>query len=132
VTAPAQQASEAAWPESLDALVAAAAHHRLLLENEYVRVLETLIPPGGRTAVHTHRWRSVQYVCSWSDFLRRDGDGNVVLDTRTMRAPEAGAALWSEPLPPHSVENIGSADLRVVVVEIKPHDLSSAGVPSHS
>ena len=123
MTSDATQPGEGPWPEALDALVAAAAHHRLLLENEYARVLETVIPPGEQTAVHTHRWRSVQYVLSWSDFIRRDGEGAVVLDSRTMPAPEAGTALWSEPLAPHSVENIGSKDLRVLVVEIKRHSV---------
>jgi quercetin dioxygenase-like cupin family protein len=43
------------WPDALDALIAALEHHTLLLENERVRVLETHIPPGAVTAVHTHR-----------------------------------------------------------------------------
>ena len=108
-----------AWPAALDALAAAAAHHRLLLENEHVRVIETVIPPGDRTADHTHRWPSVQYICSWSDFIRRDGNSHVMLDTRTAIAPEVGAVLWSKPYPVHSVENIGTAELRVIAVEIK-------------
>ena len=54
------------WPESLDARVAAPDHHTLLLENERVRVLVTLIPPGDSTPVHTHRWPSLYYFFSWS------------------------------------------------------------------
>jgi hypothetical protein len=73
--------------ERLDALVAAPEHHHLLIENEHVRVLETLIAAGQRTAVHTHRWPSVQYVVSSSDFVRRDGDGTVIVDTRTGSGP---------------------------------------------
>ena len=107
------------WPDSLDALVAAPEHHRLLMENDHVRVLETLIPPGERTAVHTHRWRSVQYCCCFSDFIRRDQAGNIMVDSRTITAPTIGTALWSEPYPPHSVENTGNADIRFLVVEIK-------------
>ena len=125
---PAEQWNKERWPESLDALTAAPAHHRLLLENEWVRVLETVIHPGDRTAVHTHRWRAVQYVCSWSDLIRRDGAGNVLLDSRTVQAPDVGAALWSEPLLPHSVENIGDHELRVLVVEIKTPDKQAHGV----
>ncbi|MGH9649423.1 MAG: hypothetical protein ACRD3A_10265 [Terriglobales bacterium] len=120
---PVRRQRDPGWPDSLDALAAAPANHRLLLENEHARVLETVIPPGARTPAHTHRWPSVQYLCSWSDFLRRDHDGKVVLDTRALPAPQLGAALWSEPLPLHSVENIGAAELRVVVVEIKPTHL---------
>jgi hypothetical protein len=58
-------------------------------------------------------------VCSWSDFIRRDGVGNIIFDSRTGGAPEVGTALWSEPYPVHSVENVGSSELRVIAVEIK-------------
>jgi hypothetical protein len=108
------------WPEELDALAAAPEHHALLLENERVRVLETHIPPGETTAVHTHRWPNVQYLVSSTDFIRRDGKGEVVFDTRTSaRKTEAHATLWSEPLPPHSIENVGTEGLRVIMVELK-------------
>lgn len=108
------------WPEELDALVAAPEHHSLLLENERVRVLETLIPPGETTAVHTHRWPNVQYVVSNTDFIRRDGEGAVLLDTRSASGHgEAHPTHWSGPLPPHSIENVGERDLRVIMVELK-------------
>jgi hypothetical protein len=67
------------WPDSLDALSAAPRRHTLLLEKEHVRVLETRIPPGDRAPVHTHRWPSVLYVFSWSDFPRRDEAGTLLL-----------------------------------------------------
>ena len=107
------------WPESLDALTAAPQHHRLLLENDRVRVLEALIPPGERTPVHTHRWPATQYVVSFSHFVRRDAQGSITLDSRSHTPLTAGMVLWSEPLPPHSAENVGTSDLRVIVVEIK-------------
>jgi quercetin dioxygenase-like cupin family protein len=108
------------WPDSLDALVAAPKHHTLLLENESVRVLDTRIPPGEVTPIHTHRWPSVLYVLSWDDFVRRDGGGNVMLDTRvTPKNIEASTAMWYPPLPPHSLENVGTTEIHVVSVEIK-------------
>jgi hypothetical protein len=107
------------WPDELDALVAAAEHHTLVLENERVRVLETRIAAGETTAVHTHRWPNVQHVLSSSEFVRRDDRGAILLDTRTAGPPEAGATLWSEPLPPHSIENVGETDLHVIMVELK-------------
>ena len=48
--------SDTNWPPELDALIAAPKQHRLLLENDRVRVLDTEIAPGDRTPVHTHRW----------------------------------------------------------------------------
>jgi catechol 2,3-dioxygenase-like lactoylglutathione lyase family enzyme len=108
------------WPDELDALAAAPGNHLRLLENERVRVLETVIAVGTSTAVHTHRWPCVEYIVSATDILRRDGDGKVLLDTRHGGdALQAGEARWGEPLPPHSVENVGDAELRVVMVELK-------------
>ena len=108
------------WPDELDALLAASGHHHLLLDNEHVRVLETVIPAGETTAVHTHRWANVQYVVSGADFVRRDGDGKVTLDTRDGSGPPRPAtALWSDAMPPHSLENVDDADLCVIMVELK-------------
>ncbi len=108
------------WPEELDAMTAAPEHHKLLLENESVRVLDTCIPPGERTAVHTHKWPATYYVISWSDFIRYDDKGNVMLDSRNLnKALSPGTAMWSEPLIPHSLENCGTQDIRVISVEIK-------------
>ena len=109
-----------AWPESLDALVAAPRHHRVLLENDRVRVLDTRISPGDTVPLHTHRWPAVNHVMRWSDFVRRDADCRVLVDTRG-RPPPASLpmVIWSEPLLPHTLENVGDTDLHVVSIETK-------------
>lgn len=104
----------------LDAMTAAPDHHEILMENDQVRVLDTRLASGERTPVHTHRWPATLYLMSWSDFLRRDADGNVIVDSRNWdRQPAPGEALWLPPLPPHSVENIGQSELRLIAVELK-------------
>ena len=108
------------WPAELDALIAAPEHHTLLFENERIRVLETRIPPGERTAVHTHCWPSSIYVKSGTPFIRYDGDGQVLVDSQKAGVTlESGMAAWSGPLPPHSLENVGATVLNVISVEIK-------------
>ena len=108
------------WPPHLDALTAAPEHHTLLFENDIVRVLDTLIPPGGQTAVHTHCWPAALYILSWSPFIRRDALGQITVDSRTDASlTNPPQALWSEALPPHSLENVGSSDLHVISVETK-------------
>ncbi|MBV4357596.1 cupin domain-containing protein [Pinibacter aurantiacus] len=108
------------YPDSLDALIAAPQHHKLLFENEFVRVLDTLIPPGETTAIHTHRYPASTYILSWSDFVRFDDNGNVMLDTRTLaKKPGPGAANWVEALPPHALQNVGTQDMHVISVEQK-------------
>jgi mannose-6-phosphate isomerase-like protein (cupin superfamily) len=104
----------------LDAMTVARDHHTVLHENDRVRVLDTRLGAGGRTPVHSHQWPSVLYVPSWSDFVRYDPEGNVVMDSRSMTSrPAVGAALWSPPLAPHSVANIGDSDLHIIGVELK-------------
>lgn len=108
------------WPADLDALVAAPAQHRLVLENERVRVLDTRIAPGEQTPVHTHQWPAVHHVITWSAFVRRDHTGAVLLDTRAAAVAAApGAVLWGEALGPHTLENVGQEPLHIVSVEIK-------------
>jgi hypothetical protein len=85
-----------------------------------VRVLETRIAPGELVPVHTHRWPSVLYVLSWSDFIRRDASGSIVLDSRAAPALAVPpSVLWSEALPPHSLENVGVTEIRIISVELK-------------
>jgi mannose-6-phosphate isomerase-like protein (cupin superfamily) len=109
--------SDVGWPAELDALIAAPNHHRLLLENEHVRVLDTEIKPGEKTPLHTHRWPAVHYIISWSDFVRRDSSGATMVDTRGRET--ASGALWGSPLGPHTLENVGSRPIRVISVEVK-------------
>jgi hypothetical protein len=108
------------WPNDLNALTAAPEHHRLLFENERVRVLEVRIGPGELTPVHTHRWPSVVHVAKSSNFLRRDGEGKLLFDSRTMGLqPATPVTQWIEGLPPHSVENIGNTEILLISTELK-------------
>ena len=108
------------WPDSLDALVAAPAFHRLVLETDDVRVLETTIGPDRTVPLHTHRWRSVLYVLPAGHVVRRDHEGRLLSDTRSggSRA-ETGTAAWVPPMPPHTVENVDNSEIRLLNVELK-------------
>ena len=106
--------------DDLDALTAAPQNHRLLFENETVRVLDTFVHPGQTVPLHTHKWPSTNYLLCWSDFIRRDSDRAVLLDSRSLSPkPATGSAFWGPPLPPHTLENIGGSDLHVITVELK-------------
>jgi hypothetical protein len=52
------------WSDELDALTAAPAHHKLIMENDFVRVLDTYISPGDITPIHTHRNPASLYIIS--------------------------------------------------------------------
>jgi hypothetical protein len=107
------------WPDSLDALVAAPEHHKLVMENERVRVLNTQIPPGDIVPVHTHRWPAVYFTIAGGDFVRRDGEGNVLFDSRMHPDPAAPPARYIDCLPPHSVENVGPTEIHLISFEMK-------------
>jgi hypothetical protein len=47
------------WDPALDAVVAAPKHHRVLFENDRLRVLEVTLEPDDEEPVHHHRWPSV-------------------------------------------------------------------------
>ena len=107
------------WPAELDGVIADPGHHEVLFENSEVRVVRTIVPAGETTPVHTHP-KSVTYVVSGIDLVRRDESGNVMLDTRnedvTFSVP---SVRWSDGTPPHSIENPSSEDLVVIAVELK-------------
>jgi|SRR6516225_139090 hypothetical protein len=75
------------WPDTLDALIVAPEHHRLVYENERVRLLEVRIGPGEVVPLHTHRWSSVLYLQSWSEHLRRDDASKLIFDSRDAGSP---------------------------------------------
>jgi quercetin dioxygenase-like cupin family protein len=110
--------------DPLDAVTAAPLFHRVLLENETVRVLDTVVPPGETVPLHTHRWPAVLYIVSWSHCVRRDAHGHITMDSLNTAAPPPGTALWSAPLPPHTLENVGDTELRVIAIEQKPRHAS--------
>src|SRR6266540_2835693 len=85
------------WSEALDALQAAPRHHRVLFENDRVRVLATRGASGDQVPVHTHCWPAVNHIMSWSDLVRRDADGQVLVDTRGRTPPGPLPVIaWAE------------------------------------
>jgi len=125
-----QHSPPASWPwdAGLDAVEAAPASHRILLENERVRVLEVVVPPGMKEPVHTHRWPSVFYITdpSWLRYYPvLSVDGRLVAGAPSGGAhggdPPKGAQppFWLGPEGPHAVENVGPRAFRAIRVEIK-------------
>jgi quercetin dioxygenase-like cupin family protein len=112
--------SSNSWPPELDAVIAAPKHHRLLLENESVRVLETIIQPGETVPLHTHRRPAATYFVQWAPCLRRNASGEVTMDSRLQPSvPAPGVAVWTPALEPHTLENLGEGVIHTITVEIK-------------
>jgi hypothetical protein len=83
---------------ALDAMAVAADHHAVLLENEQVRVLDTRLGPGERTAVHTHEWPAALYVLAGatsSEWTARGKCSSIpARGKRLGRARRSGYPLW--------------------------------------
>jgi hypothetical protein len=97
--------------DDLDGVLAAPDLHKVIFENEAVRVLETTIRAGGVTLLHTHLTPTVMYVISGSHSIRRDEHGATMLDTRVDPDFVLPRVLYSTSNPRHTLENTGSDDL---------------------
>jgi hypothetical protein len=106
----------AAAPAALDAVVAARDSHKVLFENDRVRVLEVSIPPGQREPVHAHSRPSVMYVDRHPPIKYYDGTEKLIFQTR---GSTAAATSRLEPEGPHSVENVGAETYHAIRVELK-------------
>ncbi len=109
------------WPPSMDAVAAAPGNHRVLLENDRVRVLDVTVAPGEREPVHAHCLPSVMYLMYEGRSRDYDAQGKLLSEI-TESPPESQfpVTLWLEPQAPHSVENLDAKPLRLLRIELKP------------
>jgi hypothetical protein len=84
------------WPPTLDALQAAPASHRVLLDNDGVRVLEVMIEPGTREPEHPQQAPSVMIVDEPAR-IRYYAGGTVLLSPSRLPGPRPRYAYagWS-------------------------------------
>jgi len=106
--------------DDLDGPIAAPDHHKVVFENEHLRVLETVIRVGDTAPLHTHLSKHVMLVRSGSHFIRRDAAGAVVFDTRATEPPSVMPPFsWSNGTPAHTLENTGEDDIHITAIELK-------------
>ena len=118
---PYQTGNPADWPPELDAVIAAPANHKILLENDHVRVLEVTLGPGELEPLHHHRWPSALHITAMGHFIDRNADGEIIFDTREMDGPPPlPLTMWKDAEAPHSVENLSETEtIRLIRVELK-------------
>lgn len=112
------------WPDSLDAVEAAPKSHRVLMENDRVRVVEVVISPGEKEPVHTHRWPSVMLVDRAARIRYYDEDGDVAFESPERAEGETAETSpprteWMEPEGPHAVENVDTTPYHAIRIELK-------------
>lgn len=88
--------------------------YKCTFENEFVRLCEVRFKPGDRIGVHSHPAHLIHVT---------DGGKLRFVSVTNGRTDEAefkkGESIWSEP-DTHSAVNIGSTELRGLVIEFKP------------
>ena len=101
---------------NIDGLKVSPSNFKLLLENEYVRVLEYSLKPGQKDTPHTHPAKS-SYVVSGGRIKVYLENGEVLIFDE-----KAGTADWGDYVGKHQVENIGNTTVTIVLTEIKSLD----------
>ena len=119
----AAEADPISWATELDALQAAPRNHRVLFENDAIRVLRVEVQPRERENAHHHRWPSVMVVDSLCKFVDYDQEG------REIRLPmpekiELPLVLRLPPQPVHAVQNVGESPCAAIRVEFKKPPLA--------
>ncbi len=101
--------------EKQDPVKVAPHNHKVLFENEKVRVFEANLKKGQKLPMHWHS-HSVVYMLTNAKVKSTSPDGSI----RTNRM-KAGVALWHAEwtTPSHAVENLGSSTIRWITIELK-------------
>jgi len=96
-----------------DVLKVSPATNKVLVENQYVRVLESTFRPGAKEPAHTHP-------AGWY-YVTRAGTLKVTYASGKveMWAPKVGEQAWMEGEEAHSAENVGKTTLQYILVEVK-------------
>jgi quercetin dioxygenase-like cupin family protein len=96
-----------------DAAKVASENYSLLLDNDSVRVLDVRVAAGAKVPLHSHP-DHVAYVLAGGKLKLTHPDG-----TAAEIEASAGQALFI-PAEAHATENVGSSEVHVVIVELKP------------
>jgi hypothetical protein len=107
------------WPNTMDALVAAPDSHRVLFENDRVRVLDVLIEPGTREPEHTHRAPSVMLIDEPAHIRYYVGDELRFESASAAESAPGVRVRWMNPEGPHAVENLDERRYHAIRIELK-------------
>ena len=88
--------------------------YKVIAENEHFRVIISTWKPGQRDAMHSHEGPLVGYRLTDCNLKVYTPDGKT-----NARVAKAGEALFNPIIAAHSVENIGSSECKLVIVEKK-------------
>ena len=110
----------AQWDPDQEAVKAAPKNHRVLLENDELRVLEVTVRPGERENAHHHRWPSVMIIDARPKYINYDKDGNEIPPAvKLAAAPEMPLVVKLPAQATHDIHNLDSYAFHAIRVEYK-------------
>ena len=108
------------WPDSLDAVAAAPNNHKVVIENDRVRVLDVTVAPGEMENLHAHCRSSVMYLMYEGIYKDYGPNGELVAEAKEAApAEQFPMTLWLDPQGPHRVHNLDPKPVRLLRVELK-------------
>lgn len=57
------------WSVKLDAVVTASKNHKIVYEDNNVRILQVICPPGNEEPIHTHQYKSTMWFTQSAHFI---------------------------------------------------------------
>ena len=99
--------------EELDPIKVAADTHKLLFENQFVRVISAKVPVGSLEPKHRHPRGVTVYLADYTIEQKSFPDGKVARSDRKL-----GTVSWSDAVV-HEVRNVGKTPSHSIRVELK-------------
>ena len=87
-------------------------HYKVLLDNEYVRIMDVRHKPGEKSPMHSHP-HHVIYALAGGTVKATSSDGKTSTETT-----KAGQVFWVD-AETHMVENIGKTETHALDIELK-------------
>lgn len=87
--------------------------HKVIFENDAIRVLEVTVKPGDRVPMHTNP-ENVNYIVKPGTLRLIEPDGSSVDIALAERQ------VIPAPVGRHAVENVGASEVRTICIELKP------------
>lgn len=111
-------------PDRFDALIAAPSNHRVLFENDQVRVLSVTVRPGETEPPHHHPLPSVFHIDQAQpstdiDYAVQEDGSLVETGRRALPSGPPPPALWFPQQGLHAVRNDGTGTYRAIRMELK-------------
>lgn len=86
--------------------------HRVVFENETIRLLEVCVPPGARVPMHTNP-ENINYILQGGTLRLVNPDASALELQLTAKQ------VIPAPVGRHAVENIGETEVRTLCIELK-------------